>query len=211
MTVSQGQFGLFPERRHQRWSPLHRSQSASGEVTDLSERAGTEVADLMRLQITPKVFHRIEFWRIGRQERQLDVHVVTLDVPAHHFAFVRLQAVPDDEQRTRNLAIERRKKLDDLGTLDAAGKQAEVKLPEGNPRDRGELLPGEVVLQHRRLAAWCPGAYPRGTFGESRLVNKDYGLAAFFGVFLVPATAVASTPVWPARCAGRRVRSDAGS
>jgi len=103
MTDSQGQFGLFPECRYQCWAALHGTQSSSGEVTDLSERAGAEVADLMGLQITPEVFHQVELGRIGRQERQLDVHVVTLEVLTHDFALMRLQTIPDNQQGAGDL------------------------------------------------------------------------------------------------------------
>jgi hypothetical protein len=109
MTFSQGQFGLFPECGYQCWAALHGTQSASGEVTDLSERAGTEVADLLGLQITPEVFHRIEFWGISRQERKLDVHIVPFDILAHDFALMRLQTVPDNQQGAGDLPGERGK------------------------------------------------------------------------------------------------------
>lgn len=60
MTVSKNQFGLFPECCYQCWAALHGAHASPSEITDLGERAGTEVADLMGLQITPEVFHRIE-------------------------------------------------------------------------------------------------------------------------------------------------------
>ncbi len=209
MTDSQRQISLFPECGDQCRAVLHGTQTSSGKVTDLSKRAGAEVTDLMGLQIAPEIFHRVEFRRVSRQERQLDVHVVTLNVPAHHFAFMRLQTIPNDEQGAVNLTSECREKLDDLRSFDAAWKQTEVKLPEAYPRYSGELFPREAVLQDWCLSAGCPGAHPRGTFGKPRLVDENYGLAAFFGVFFSAGhcrcfhSRMAGSLRWMARPVGR--------
>ena len=122
MAVSQRQISWFPECGYQGRAALHGTQASSGEVTDLSKCAGTEATDLMGLQITPEIFHRLEFWRTGGQEHQLDVHVAPFEVLAHHFAFMRLQTIPDDEQGAEDLTGECREEFDDPGTFDAAGK-----------------------------------------------------------------------------------------
>jgi len=103
MTVSQCQFSLCPERGNQFRAALHGTQPSSGEVADLVQRTGTEVTDLMGLQVSPEIFHRVEFRCISRQELQLNVHVLTFYEVAHDLALMRLEAIPDDEQRPRDL------------------------------------------------------------------------------------------------------------
>ena len=209
MTFLQCQLSLLPEGRDQGTTALHRTQPSPCKVTDLVQTTGAEIADFMSLQVTPQVFNRIEFRRIGWQESQLDINVLALDILAHEFTSVCFQSVPDDEQRSGYLSIQRFQKFDDLWPLDAAGKQAEVELPESYAGNRRELMPGKTVLQNRRFTAGRPGSYLGGTFREARFVDENYGLAAFFSVFFSAGHCVrfqvriACSSRWMARPVGR--------
>ena len=113
-----------------------------------------------------------------------DVAAEGFDVVAHQAAAMRLQAIPDDEQRVPGeMAFEALEEGDDLGRADGAFDQLEVDVPEADARHCRELVPGEAVLQHRGLASGRPGAHAVGPFADSRLVYEDDDSALFGAVF----------------------------
>ena len=67
------------------------------------------------------------------------------------------------------------KEIDDLGGVDGAGVEPEIKIPPGNPRHRRQQMPVEVILQHRRVSARGPGAHPMGALAQSAFVDEDDG------------------------------------
>ncbi len=210
MTLSDRQLGLFPEGCDQVAALLHGFETTPGKVTDLMEFVSAEIAEFMDLKIPPQVLHRVQFRGIRREKSDLDIDIVPLHIAPHQLALVRLQPVPNDEQRSRDLPVKGLEERDDLRSLDAARKQAEIELPESDTRNDRELVPGEAVLQHRGLSPGRPGPDTGRPFRQSGLIDKDYRLASFFGVFLVPATVVASSAGSPVRLAGWRARWDAG-
>ena len=107
------------------------------------------------------------------------------EVP-HEPAAVLPPAVPDDEHVAAEVPQQMRQEDHDLRAPDAAPEQPEVEVPPGHPCDGRECLPGEVNLQHGRLAPRRPGPHPMGALAQSALVDEDDRLAFDFGVFFSP-------------------------
>src|SRR5579862_5838062 len=125
------------------------------------------------LEITPNAFHRIQVRRVGRQIVDEDCAALGLQVSPHEFGAMCLQTVPDDEQLLADGGLQSFEKFNDLGTLDRAVEQPEVKSPVAQPSDHRELLPAEAVLQHRCLSLRGPGSRATRSLGQTRLVNED--------------------------------------
>jgi len=76
-----------------------------------------------------------------------------------------------------------REKLDDLRAADGSGKQSEIEVLPSHPRHRRQGFPIEVVLQHRRLSAWRPGAAAVRALAQSAFIDEDDRSAFVFGLF----------------------------
>src|SRR6218665_3486573 len=66
-------------------------------------------------------------------------------------AAMNCRAIPDDEQWFFHVAPECPEKFDDLLRANGPGKEAKVKLSEGQSSNGRELLPGEAVPKNRRV------------------------------------------------------------
>jgi hypothetical protein len=67
--------------------------------------------------------------------------------------------------------------VDNLFGFHGAVIQPEVEVPEGNPGDRRQIVPVEVVLKDRRLASRSPSAGAMRLLGKATFVDKDYRAA----------------------------------
>ena len=105
---------MLPERGNQCRAALHTAQPVSGTLGGLAEGAGTEVAKLVLLQVSPDVFRWVEFWRVGRQILQLNRSVETLYIVANHLTAMRGEPVPDHQHSTANVPSQGLQELDDL-------------------------------------------------------------------------------------------------
>lgn len=95
------------------------------------------------------------------------------------------QAVPDDEQFTRQLPHEMAQKIDDLFGFDRAVIQTKVKVPERNPGNRREIIPVEMVLEDGRLTARSPRAGPMGLLRKTAFIHEYYRPPFPAGFFLM--------------------------
>src|SRR5208337_51973 len=181
--ISERHLGLLPERSDQGGPALHRAQAVASAGLEVVEVRCAAVGELVMLQMTPDVLDRIELGRIGRELLDLDGSVEGPQVFAYERRAMGGQAVPDDQQGIADLLPERMQKLDELRALDGIREVPEVEAPEGNVGDHGELMPVEVVLQHRRLTLGRPSTSPRGPFAQSRFVDEDDDSALFRSVF----------------------------
>src|SRR5690606_721928 len=194
------QFRLFPKRRYQRGASLHAAQFAPGNIAELSEVMGAEVRQRMVFQVAPDVLHRLPFGCAGRHPLELDPSARCLDKLPHQTAAMSLESIPDDEQLLANGLVQRPQELDDLRALDRAGEEPKVETIEGDPSDRRELMPIEVVLKDGCLAFRRPGTDSGWTLGEPRLVHKDDYAAVLCGVFFkVGQRSSSSKRQWPLR------------
>src|SRR5581483_447594 len=153
------------------------------EVADLGQARGTQVGDLMLFQIGPNGFDRVELGRVGRQERNGEAAILLFQPLPQGLALVRSHAVPNDQQRARDLPDQGTEKLDDLLGTDRAIEEAEVKAPPAQSSDGRHLLPREALLDHGGVSFQRPGAGDRTLLRQARLVYEDDGSALPLGVF----------------------------
>jgi hypothetical protein len=146
------QLSLLPERPDQGRTSLHGAQAVARSALQVVEVCGAAVGELVVLEMTPDVFGRIQFRGVGGQLIDLHCAGQLLQVLAHDRRAMGSQSVPDDQQRLADLLPEGMQELDDLRTLNGAGKESEIEAPEGDSGDHRQLAPVEVVLQDRGLA-----------------------------------------------------------
>src|SRR3990170_6523260 len=127
----------------------------------------------MVLPVPPQVFHRVELRRVRGQSLDGNPPSLLLQVFPYQPAAVAGQAVPDDQQLSRQVARELPQEIDHLWTADRPGIDAEVEVPQGDPGDGRERLPVEVILEHRGLPTRGPGPHPVGAFAQPTLVYED--------------------------------------
>ena len=137
----------------------------------------------MLLPVGPQILHWVQFGSVAGKILQPQTSSLLLYVLPYLAAAVAGQAVPNDQQLAGNVTQQVGQELDDLGTTDRSRKQSEVKVPPSHARYRRQTLPVEVVLQHRCLAAWCPGTATVGTLAQSTFVDEDDRAAFVFGLF----------------------------
>jgi len=197
---------LLPERGNKCVTALHGPQAVACAMGELAESTRAEVAQLMLLQMSPDVLRGVELGCVGWEVFELDRAFEALDVVAHELAAVSGQAVPNHQHFTSDLPPQGVEKLNQLRTLDRTWKESEVETLKSDTGDRRELVPVEVVLQDRGLAARGPTANLGRSFAQSRLVDEDDDSALFSGFFLTPASVRASSVGSPPRRARARAR-----
>src|SRR5712691_2830569 len=154
-------------------------------LAQLPEVLRAEVGQLVLLPVRPQILDRIQFRRIaGKKLHPQAPALLSDELPGCAAAMTR-QSIPDDQQPAGNVAQEMREKLDDLRAADGTGKQPKVKVPPGYAGHRRQHLPVEVILQHRRLSPWRPGAAAVRALAQSAFVDEDDGAPLFLGFFLI--------------------------
>jgi|SRR5580658_2950829 hypothetical protein len=164
----------------------------------------------MLLAISPDVFDRIKFRRIGWQTLQVDAAVLLSNVCPNQSAAVRWQTIPDDCEQAADVLLEMFEKLDDLRRLDAAGEKSAIEIPKGDACDGRKTVPVEGVLQHGRLTSRSPGSDPMRPLAQAAsFIHKNYGSALLEGFFLMSGQRtrfhcnIAGSSRWVARPTGR--------
>src|SRR5574340_745049 len=116
---------LHPASGDDRRTFLRALELVAGIGVQLAQIRRAVVGQRMPLEPCPQVFDRIQVWRIGRQEGQLDMTAQPVQIFAHQFAAVRLQPVPDNQQWLFEVRLECLQEFDDLFFPDASLVQAE--------------------------------------------------------------------------------------
>src|SRR5271170_1061839 len=93
------QFGLLPEGSDESWASLHGAQAVARCALQVVEVRGAAVGEFVVLEMTPDVFGRIQFGRVGGQLFDLNSAVQGFQVVAHERRAMGSQSVPDDQQR----------------------------------------------------------------------------------------------------------------
>lgn len=93
------------------------------------------------------------------------------------------RSIPEDQEWCLQVAQECFKEFDDLRTLDRAGIDLEIEVPESDSRDDRKTLPTESLLDHRSLTARRPSAHSVGTRTQAAFVEEDDGAAFLRGFF----------------------------
>ena len=140
----------------------------------------------MALEPRPDVLHRVEFRSIRGQSFDHDAAACGIDIVAHPAAAVSLGAVPQDEQRSSKVTLQGVEEFYDTLLVDRAVVEAKAESGAMQPGNRGNMIPVEAELHDRALSLGCPGANPRGTLRECRLVDEDDQPCLLAGFFLSP-------------------------
>ena len=117
------QIRLLPAIRNDRASALTRLELGASRVGQFVQCIGAEIRQSVALEPRPKVFDRVQFWRIRWQETDLDMSIGGIDVIAYQLTVVRSSTVPQDQQRLANVRPERPEKFDDLFLLDRRSEE----------------------------------------------------------------------------------------
>src|SRR5215472_14222570 len=135
--------------------------------------------------VAPDVFHRIEFRGVGGQLLDRQPTALRCDELFDQFGTMRRQAVPHYQQLAPQVAQQMAEEIDDLSGADGARVQPEVKIQRADASSGRQYFPGEMILQHRGLSAWCPSSQPMRSFAQSALVDEDDGAPLREGFFLI--------------------------
>ena len=155
---------------------------ARGRV-QLAQVVGTVVGKSMALEPGPQVLHRVQVRRVGRQECDLDVSGQAVQVLAHQTAAMRLQAIPDDQQRLLQVGLERFEESGDFFFLDTTFVRPEQAVGPCQASDDRKMVLVEVKLNNGRLALGSPSADPGWALADARLVHEDDQSAFSLGFF----------------------------
>ncbi len=172
---------MFEERTEQ---GLVAGDPAGGAMSlgeEFVQRGRGEVRERVGLGIAPDLLDRIEFRGLGGQQARSDLFPVPGEPGGHRRAVMRLEAVPDEFDRS---APGPRQGFDELPDRGAAGVGVGQKTgigahaPSlgGNRQGAGhrDLAPRPAPLdQDRGLAAPGPTAAHQGRHQKARLVHED--------------------------------------
>ena len=177
------QRSLHPASGDDRRSLLSALELVAGAEVQLVEIVGAVVGKRVALQPRPQVFDRVHVRRVRWQERDLDVAIQAVQVLAHQTTAMRLQAVPDHQQRLLQVGLERFEEFDDLFLLDAALVQPEQTIGACEASDDRDVIPVEVKLDDGRLSPGRPGADSGRALADAGLVHEDNQSAFSPGFF----------------------------
>jgi len=82
-------------------------------------------------------------------------------------------AIPEDQQFSREVALEMLQELDHLRPFDASRMDLEVEPQECQAANDRETLPIERFLEQRSLPDRSPGAHPCGASTQPAFIDKD--------------------------------------
>lgn len=163
-------------------TPSHAPQRGRGIATQFPRVARDQIADLVLLEVSPQILGGIEFRRVGWQGGDLQTPLSGRDELFDQLAAMNGRSIPKDQEWGLQMAQECFQELNDLRTLDGARMDLEIEVPESYSRNDRKTLPAEGLLEHRGLAARCPGAHPVRTCAQATFVEEDDG-APFPGGF----------------------------
>lgn len=156
-------------------STAHSAKGCGCLQTEFPSLGGDQIGDLMRLEMSPHIFDRIEFGRIGRQPLDLNAAPGGGDVVLDQETAMNGRAVPENQQLPGNVPLEMFQEFNHLKALDAAGMDLKEESPQGQTADDRKAFPVEGFLEYRSLSARSPGARPGRSGAQSAFVNKDNG------------------------------------
>jgi hypothetical protein len=167
------QFSLLPEGCDQTGPTSHPPQCPTCHEAQLPPVFGTEIRQLVLLEVAPDVFGRVQFGRVGRQVLQGNSLAQRADEVMDLPTAVDAGPIPDNQQSPRQLSQQMTQKLNHLGAADGAVEELKIEVADGQAGHDRELLPVEMVLQHGRAASRRPSAHPVRLLAQPALVNKN--------------------------------------
>ncbi len=176
---------MFPEGWDKGFAALRAPEPGAGNGAEFGEVLGREVGHLVLLPVCPQILDGIELGRVGGQKFELEATFLGCEIIADQPATVRLQPIPDDEQRPGGkMVAQGLEKGDDLGGPHGPWDKLEIEVVEGDAGHDGKFAPGEAVTQHRGLASRRPGAHAVRSLAHPGLVEKEDRAAFARAVFL---------------------------
>lgn len=154
------------------WPFAQAAETAIQGVADFCFRAKDGVF-YAPLDVPVAVLFRVEFWRIRWQVLDLDSRML-LQKRFYNFGFVRTRLIPDQDDRTPNMAQQVRQSQDNLLGIDRAVKVPLVDLARNRQADHRRCFSAEPgdSLQPRRLALWRPSGANRLGIRKPKFVFK---------------------------------------
>ena len=142
-----------------------------------------EVGDFVGFEMTPHIFDRVEFGRIGRQSFEVDSSLGGGDEVLNEQASVNWCAIPDNQELSGNVSPEVLEEFDDLRAFDAPGMNLEVEPPQRQTANDRKTFPIKGLVQDGGLSARSPSADPCGPGAQPAFVDKDDGSPLLAGLF----------------------------
>lgn len=150
---------------------------------------GAEVAGNGAFEPRPRTFNGIQVRCVRGQAYQREP-IAVFGERSGLTAAVGVHAVPQNDHRTWQVAVEKLQESDDVGrahrTVHEHQKEARLSTPRRVRKcaDRREVHPvSETMRQDRRFTARRPGALDRRPLGETAFVDEDDVRALARGVF----------------------------
>src|SRR5882724_57439 len=183
--TSRPQFGLGIAGGDDGFAAAHPSKGCGGLQPQFPSLGRDQVGNLMRFEVSPHVFDRIEFRSVGGKSLDLDSPPKGGDIVPDQDTAMNRCPIPENKYFPRNVPLEVFQKNDDLGAFDAASVNLEVEPPKRQAANDRKAFPVEGLLEDGRLPARSPGANPRGTGAQSAFIDKDDGSPLLAGFFLM--------------------------
>jgi hypothetical protein len=153
-------------------------------LADLRLGLGSGIAHLL-LDIPMTLFLRVQFWGVRRQPLHIDLRVVGQEVLDHSGA-VGLQAVPNDDHRSRDLATE---VFQVRNRILAVDRMVEMLLADtarrGQADRRGNLASLAHAPQYRRPPLGSPRRVGADLEREPRFIDENDNCALAASFFLM--------------------------
>ena len=175
---------LNPASGDDRGALLGALELVAGGRVQIAQIVGAVVGKRIPLEPGPQVFDGVEVWGIWGKKGNLDVSVQRIEIVAHQATAMRLQAIPDQQQRLLQMVLERLERFHDLFLLDAALVQPEQAVAAAQASDDRDMVPVEVKLDEGRLSLGRSRAYAGRARTDARLVYEDDQPAFWLGFFL---------------------------
>ena len=175
----------MPERSDQPWAASHLFECPACSLTQLPIILGTNIRQCMLLPVGPDVLDRVQFRRIGGEVLDPPSLALPGNEIASELAFVGGPAVPDDPQRSWNVAQQRLQKVHHLRALDRALLQSEIEVKESDSGGRRDRVPVEVVLQNGSLAARRPSPHAMRPLAYPAFIDEEDRAPFFLGFFFI--------------------------
>ena len=139
----------------------------------------------------PDAFVGVELGCVAREVVQVKARKTITESP-DRLPLVDRSAVPDQEDRTSQMAEEVTQELAHLGMLDVLRMETEVESKvttartDRDPGNDGDPVSPLPMANHRCASTWRPGLVDTRSHEETRLVDKDEVGTQPRGFFLMP-------------------------
>lgn len=120
------------------------------------------------------ILFRIEFWRIGWQVLHLNLRML-LQKRFHDFGFMGTRSIPDQDERTFDVAHKMFQSGQQFFGIERAIEMAFVDLARNRQANQRRCFSAKLgnALQLRGLAFRCPSEADRFCIGEPKFIFKD--------------------------------------